>query len=180
MLAATGSEKAADSGGPGLDPPRSPDAPSGLLTVIVCYCLTSTVVLAGGAVGLRYLAPSGVRGHVFDEGAGAYANWDGQWYEVVASEGYSYRDGDYSSVNFFPAYPLLARGLARSTGMGYDLALVTLSNTFLLLTFLAISRYVEAYSRTEPDYRLWVLLSMGLCRRRFSSAWPIPSRSCCS
>lgn len=37
-----------------------------------------------------------------------WARWDSGWYASIALEGYSYRHGQPSNVNFFPLYPLLS------------------------------------------------------------------------
>jgi uncharacterized protein YhhL (DUF1145 family) len=45
-----------------------------------------------------------------------WAQWDAGWFKEVAERGYSYIPGQKSSVAFFPAYPLLMRGLGEVTG----------------------------------------------------------------
>lgn len=45
-----------------------------------------------------------------------WARWDAGWYWGISRHGYSIRPGEQSSVAFFPAYPLLMRGLAPAFG----------------------------------------------------------------
>jgi hypothetical protein len=65
---------------------------------------------------------------------GMLANWDGRWYEKIATTGYSYTpSGGYSSVAFFPLYPLLVR-ILMLVGMPFVVAGVIISNTAFLAT----------------------------------------------
>lgn len=50
--------------------------------------------------------PVAFRGTAFLEG---WMRWDGNWYERIAGQGYSYTPGQQSSVAFFPSYPLAMR-----------------------------------------------------------------------
>jgi hypothetical protein len=62
--------------------------------------------------------PKGLPGFGF-AGDGFWGGWlrfDGGWYVLIADRGYSYAEGQQSSVAFFPAYPLLVRGIGRSVG----------------------------------------------------------------
>lgn len=38
-----------------------------------------------------------------------WVRWDARWYEMIATQGYSYTPGEQSAVAFFPLYPLLMR-----------------------------------------------------------------------
>lgn len=42
----------------------------------------------------------------------AWVRWDTGWYVQIAREGYSYTQGQQSSVAYFPAYPLTVRALS--------------------------------------------------------------------
>ena len=46
----------------------------------------------------------------------AWSWWDGAWYVDIATRGYFFVPGEQSSVAFFPAYPLLVRGVGRLVG----------------------------------------------------------------
>lgn len=60
------------------------------------------------------------------------ANWDGQWYERVAADGYPTASigqsaNDAYSWQFPPLFPLLARVVMWSTGLGFPMAAVLLN-----------------------------------------------------
>ncbi|MBM9461378.1 hypothetical protein JK386_15860 [Nocardioides sp. zg-536] len=65
---------------------------------------------------------------------GMVTNWDGQWYQSIATEGYPGSlpvdaDGNVqqNSWAFFPAYPMLVRSLMTVTGLPFSVAAVTIS-----------------------------------------------------
>jgi len=45
-----------------------------------------------------------------------WAQWDAGWYQFIADHGYVYSPGQQGPVAFFPAYPMLMRGLALAVG----------------------------------------------------------------
>jgi hypothetical protein len=93
----------------------------------------------------------------------AFANWDGEWYERIVTSGYFYDPARPSSVAFFPAYPLLARGLVSVTGIRSALALVIVAHASLIAAFVLTLAYVRRrYPEGCPDLRQYVLLSLGL------------------
>lgn len=51
-------------------------------------------------------SPAVFRGTQLLEG---WVRWDGNWYQLIATEGYFYTPGKQSSVAFFPAYPLVMK-----------------------------------------------------------------------
>ena len=55
-------------------------------------------------------------GHRLVEG---WAQWDSGWYYRIARDGYSYVEGQQSTVVFFPVYPLLMRVTAGAVGSTY-------------------------------------------------------------
>jgi hypothetical protein len=55
-------------------------------------------------------------GHRWVEG---WAQWDSGWYYRIARDGYSYVEGQQSTVVFFPVYPLLLRFTAGIFGSAY-------------------------------------------------------------
>jgi hypothetical protein len=55
-------------------------------------------------------------GHRWVEG---WAQWDSGWYYRIARDGYSYAEGQQSSVVFFPVYPLLMRMTGWAVGSAY-------------------------------------------------------------
>ena len=55
-------------------------------------------------------------GHRWVEG---WAQWDSGWYYRIAEDGYSYVEGQQSTVVFFPAYPMLMRATGAAVGSAY-------------------------------------------------------------
>lgn len=45
-----------------------------------------------------------------------WAQWDAGWYQFIAEDGYVYSPGQQGPVAFFPAYPMLMRGLGLAVG----------------------------------------------------------------
>jgi hypothetical protein len=146
------------------------------LLVCVCrglayYWATSLVVFLGGAFGVAFLRKSTVQGDVFDDGQGPfYMNWDGQWFLSIAKSGYFYNPEKFSSVNFFPAYPLAARFLSALTGLRTESALLAVANLSLLATFVLMAWYcgerggVQAKDKVSTGF---CLISMGLAPPTF-------------
>ena len=114
-----------------------------IVTPLVVYLVTTAIVFAGLHFGARLLKPCTHGAHIFDPEAGAYANWDGQWYSEIASRGYSNEVGNTTSVAFFPGYPLAGRLVKRVTGLPIDLALILVSNGFFLGSLWLMTRYIR-------------------------------------
>lgn len=87
---------------------------------------------------------------------------DGQNYKQVAETGYAFQEKTPSSVAFFPAYPLSARWLARTAGIGIVPALLVISNFCCLAAFVAMGLYMQGRCRRNPEGDL--PLSHGICR----------------
>jgi hypothetical protein len=75
-----------------------------------------------------------------------WARYDSGWYGHIASEGYSYTPGVQSPVAFFPAYPLLLRGLGV---LGLDIWLAGVLVT-MVCGLLALVLFVH-WARTRVD-----------------------------
>ena len=78
-------------------------------------------VVSGLAVALH---PWSGQPHVFPPFTGhrlveGWAQWDSGWYYRIAHDGYSYVEGQQSTVVFFPVYPLLMRAVAAVVGSTY-------------------------------------------------------------
>jgi hypothetical protein len=142
---------------------------------LFCYCATALLVVVAVVLGHDYLKQAthavGKRGDILE----AFANWDGKWYREILTDGYSYRPGSPSNVAFFPAYPLLGRGVARLTGVSSNVALLIVSHFCLATMFIALAAYVQQRLRTgRPSLARggsgadveqpgpWVLLAAGL------------------
>lgn len=120
-------------------------------------------IVALAAVGalLACTAAVAVSSSVFPEGySPARATWpelppplgwvrfDSGWYAHIATEGYEYKPGEQSAVAFFPAYPLVVRGL-HALGLDTFLAGVLLT---MVCGLLAIVLFVQwARMRTDED-----------------------------
>lgn len=86
---------------------------------VVRYPVTRYLAVAAGLYLLSWLSiefgnrhPSYPRSPVSFRGAAlleGWVRWDGNWYEMIATQGYSYNPGRQSSVAFFPAYPTAMR-----------------------------------------------------------------------
>jgi len=135
---------------------------SALLAFIVFSASLAAVVLAV-ALGQEFLLnlpdhPSSQKTGII----GGMVAWDGEWFVRIATEGYYYSPTRMSSIVFFPACPLLARGLMRLTGLPADVSLIIVSNSFLLAAFILLERYVRD-RRLTPDrgdvatYTLWAM-----------------------
>jgi hypothetical protein len=133
-------------------------------TGLLYYYLTSFVVALGALFSLGFVKEARTRGHLFGDGSAPfYTNWDGQWYLGIVRQGYFYKAGDFSSVNFFPAYPVLARALASATGLAPEVALLVVSQVCLQVTFALLS----CYAARRPEGAGYVLLSLGLAPPSF-------------
>ncbi len=95
-------------------------ANSPLFGGIVYFYFTTCVVWAalsiaqGGALDQRSMVGVGpVR---------RFANWDGEWFHKVVDEGYEFKSSGPSSIAFFPAYPLVASGIAAGFDISSDIA----------------------------------------------------------
>jgi hypothetical protein len=87
----------------------------------------------------------------------ACSRFDGMHYLEITESGYSYDSMQRSSVAFFPAYPLIGRLLARLAGWDTRLALLVVSNLFLLTAFFALSAYTGSTVACESR-RYWLLV----------------------
>ncbi len=103
-------------------PLRRPVDPSVWSAVVVAVGVAAVLfVVSGVAVALLpwsgqpHVAPP-FTGHRWVEG---WAQWDSGWYYRIARDGYSYVEGQQSTVVFFPAYPLLMRAVGRVVGSVY-------------------------------------------------------------
>ncbi len=67
--------------------------------------------------------------------------WDGMAYARIAASGYM--PGTPSDVAFFPAYPLLARGIMTVTGQRAEVALVLTSHLCLIGTMVLAAAYLR-------------------------------------
>lgn len=139
------------------------DTLSVLLSAATCWYLTGLLVALGVSLGLQLLRPA-------PDGPPRSADWlsvfnwmDGRWYKQIAVEGYHYDPNARSNVAFYPAYPLLARGLMAVAGMRAEVALLVVSNLSFLAALLMLGLYAQArYPHESADTRDFVLLTAAL------------------
>ena len=92
------------------------------------------------------------------QGWQAFANWDGVWYQKIATFGYEYvPDGHAHSVAFFPLFPLLCHGLML-LGLPFPIAGIVISNLALLGALLIIYTWTrEQFNQTVAAWSVIVL-----------------------
>jgi hypothetical protein len=111
---------------------------------LALYGLTAAVVVFTALVA----APKLIEPCVEFSGAdfsdlGRLAAWDGQWYAQISRQGYSYDPKRPSSVAFYPAYPLAARGVMFVTGLPAEAALLLVSHVSLLAATVVFAAYAN-------------------------------------
>ena len=96
------------------------------------WWLASRIVTLLAFVVCWLLGPRGrLGGQFFATPLKLFGVWDGLWYKRIAESGYLLVPGHQSDPAFFPAYPILLRGLHRA-GLPYLDAGVLVSNVALL------------------------------------------------
>jgi hypothetical protein len=86
---------------------------------------------------------------------GVISNWDGQWYKLIATEGYPAQlpmvDGAVAqnAWAFYPAYPSLVRLVMEITGLSFEVAGAVLSTSFGALAVVLLYRLLL---RTAPPF----------------------------
>lgn len=127
------------------------------------YYLTSMIVVIAAVLGHDLLPRSRQPLGKPDDVLHAFANWDGEWYLGIVQNGYAYDSTKPSSVAFFPAYPLLAWGVARATGVDPVVSLLIVSHTSLLAAFALTLAYVRLrFPNDGGELGPYVLLCLGL------------------
>jgi hypothetical protein len=96
-----------------------------------------------------------------------FAAWDGRWYVGIVQHGYSYDPKERSNVAFFPAFPLLARGVAAITGMSAECALLAVAHLSLVGCFVVLAAYVGGMADRPISLTDWTLLAFGLAPHTF-------------
>ena len=152
---------------PGPTAPARTPAGSGLLRspalwAVVAFLASRALMLATGwtavsLAGVRVVGKGmydhrhGVwHGFVPDRLADPWANWDGQWFIRIASDGYRL----VHSEAFFPLYPLIVRYVQYATG-NYILAGTMVSWAAIALTLWLLYRMVAA--RFDPTIAAWTV-----------------------
>lgn len=145
-------------------PSKSPAWRDRYLDPLVCYLATSTIVVLGVFFGHDFLP---LDSHYATEGSEtllAFLNWDGRHYLQIVEDGYSHLPGGTSEVAFFPAYPLLGKGVQLLTGLRPEWCLLIVAHAALIATFLVTSAYLRCRDvRTGESLPAeYVLLAFGV------------------
>jgi hypothetical protein len=80
----------------------------------VAYVAIAVLLTAIAALAIHLPDAHPTAAFTGDEVVGGWCRFDCGWYVDIADHGYSYTEGEQSSVAFFPGYPLVARPLARA------------------------------------------------------------------
>jgi len=131
---------------------------------LLCYLLTSTVVVAGVVFGRTFIEVARDRGSAppATEWLSAFAAEDGRWYTEIVTQGYSYDVDTRSSVAFLPLYPLLATAVMRSTGVSATAALLIVSKSCLAGAFILAALYARQKVLVPRGFVVYTLMSFGL------------------
>jgi len=134
-----------------------------VVRAIAVFMTSWAVVVLAVAYGQKFIPllsehPSARKGGIID----GMAAWDGEWFVRIATEGYDYSPTQTSSIVFFPACPLLARGVMSLTGLPANVSLVLISNSFLLAAFVILDRYMRdrrevSGGESAIAYTLWAM-----------------------
>ncbi len=91
--------------------------------------------------------------------------WDGRWYESIARLGYvatippAFQNPEISNVGFFPAYPVLSRGLANLLDIPVVDALPLLSILCAVLVSFSLHSLLVSETRVSRFVRYLILLA---------------------
>ena len=88
-----------------------------------------------------------------------WVRYDAGWYAHIATEGYSYTPGEQSSVAFFPAYPLVLRGLT-TLGLDTFLAGVLLTMVCGVLALVLFTHWARARADEDTVRNAGLLLAL--------------------
>lgn len=122
------------------------------LVGLTAYYLTSLPIVLGIIFGGEFvrhpLATSDRRERVAT--VDLLIRFDAHHYRSIATKGYTFDPSKASDVAFFPAYPLLAGGLARATGWPIEVALLAVAHVCLLASFVQLHAYARQRYPAEP------------------------------
>lgn len=112
--------------------------PDPVTTASAAYAVIAVTLFASGMLAIRWFGVAHHHGRPFPQGfVDAWNRWDAGWYRQIASRGYSYSPGKQSTVAFFPAYPLIVRGLAAVMRVGLAGIVVTIASGATALALFA-------------------------------------------
>ena len=116
-----------------------------LAVFLLMTALTSTVAW------IAYRAVGPATGRDYLDGPAWLDAWfqgDSGWYHLIADSGYFYNPGQQSPIAFFPAYPLLVRGLGNLLGEDFSTAAGLLTLVCAAGSVMLFADWVR--SRVEP------------------------------
>jgi hypothetical protein len=116
-----------------------------LLKPLTIWLVSRAVVALGIAFGKVYI-PYGEGD--WNPGPAWYhrlLRWDSEWYNIIASQGYSYNGDPYvtQTVAYYPLLSLVARGVSAITGVATTDALLIVANLGSLVAVLLLYRLVR-------------------------------------
>jgi hypothetical protein len=136
------------------------------LAGIAAYYLTSLPVLLGILFGAEMPRSAASGAEPPADLISACLHFDARHYVRIIQEGYSYDPDRRSPVAFFPAYPLLSRGLGQVFGLAPAEAAMLTTHLALLGAFVLLARYVRCrWPEATAAQRGLVLAIFGL--------WPL-------
>jgi hypothetical protein len=98
-------------------------------------------------------------GHANAPAWNVLANWDGAWYQHIATSGYEYNaDGKQHAVAFFPLYPVAAGLLMRVTGLPFAVSGALLNNLAFFGALIVIFGWVR--ERCDSPTARWTVATL--------------------
>jgi hypothetical protein len=109
---------------------------------LICFLVSMFLVLLGVDFGRQFILPGPwcKAPETFLECMG---NWDGGYFSSITQFGYSYTPKQWSSIYFFPFYPLVGWGLMKLTGWSAWLALVVVSHLSFAASLYLLGHYMN-------------------------------------
>jgi hypothetical protein len=135
-----------------------------LIAGLAGYCLTSLPVLIGVLFGIDFVSePEDGNAELFANVVTACSRINGRDYTRIIRDGYSFNPRQCSAVAFFPAYPLLSRGLWAVSGLSPEASALLVAHAALAAAFILMARYTRArWPEASAQQRSLVLAAFGL------------------
>ncbi len=141
-----------------------------ILVGFTVYYVTGAIVFLGMLFGNDFVkrpqnTPQAQHGTIL----ASFCHYDALHYASICVSGYTYNPSQGSEVAFFPAYPLLARGIMKATNCRVEWALLITSHLALVGSFISLHSYTRRRFPEVCDSTLpWnVLLAFGLVPTTF-------------
>lgn len=121
-----------------------------LFAALAYWYLTGVIALLGFSFGFHLARRSSSNVPKTSDPVFALTWMDAGWYQSIATRGYEVNPHGQSNIAFFPAYPLLGRGVMLLTGVRPEFALAITSNICWVAALVAFAFYVRARFASEP------------------------------